>query len=334
METSIYLNNKKCSVNRFSKENDLESLVIENHKLLFGERTIFIKKSKIRTEELGDSIPDGFLFDLKDTNNPQIYLVEVELIQHDFYKHIFPQITKFIAFFSNAESRKKLIENLFKSIKYNESLEREFKRYLGAKEMFKAITDAVENSQNILLILDGEKPEIREAKKAYAEWDRLVKVQILSLYRKNRETILTITPPFEEVDVMDASKSDLEGEYNEKYHLDIGNKEVSSIYQIIKSKILKFDKSIIINPQHYYISLVKNKNFAFIQVRRTKMHIVVMLPYAAGKKLIKKNKVSPLGQGVQNFYNGPCFRVTIENKKNLSEIIKLLKIAARKLIKE
>jgi len=329
METAIYLNGKRCNKNKFKYEEELESLMEKNYKLLFGNKTIFIQKSKIKTEGLGDSIPDGFLVDLRDANNPQIYLIEVELEVHDFYRHIFPQITKFIAFFNSSESRKRLIEKLFETVLADKKLEEVFRALLGSKEIFKALTDAVENTQNILLILDEEKPEIWEAKRAYAEWDRLVKVGILNAYKKDKEEVLSLTPPFEEVDVLDVSKGADTERYDENFHMESSSNEIVDTYRLIKEKMLSFDKNLTFNPKHYYISIIKNTNFAYIKLRRTKMHIVVMLPYAVGRRIIKKHKISKLSQSVKDFYHGPCFRVTIENKKNLSEIIKLLKRASK-----
>lgn len=328
METAIYSDGKRFNRTRFKKEDELVKLMIENYKSLFGRKTIFIRKTKIKTEGLGNSVPDGFLFDLKDLNNPQFYLIEVELADHDFDKHIFPQVTRFISFFNSSENRKKLTEKIFESITSNKEIEKGFRDILGTKEIFKLVTDAVENSQNILLILDKEKPEIAEVKKAYVEWDRLVKIGILSSYSVDENSILTLSPPFEEVDIADIPKEEVIERYDENYNLESANENIKEIYQIIKEKMLKFDKTLTFNPQKYYISIIKNRNFAYIQIRRTKIHIVITLPYKEGKKMIKKHTISQLSKGIQDFYNSECFRVTIENKLNLKEIINLLKINA------
>jgi len=330
METAIYFHGKRCNKTKFQKEEDLENLMIKNHKLLFGSKTIFIKKAKIRNEGLGNAIPDGFLFDLKDVNNPQFYLIEVELAKHDFYNHIFPQITKFIAFFNNAENRKKLVDKLAESVSSNPEIESEFKNILGTKEIYKTIIDAVENSQNILLVLDENKIEIDEAKKAYEEWDKLIKVELLNFYKKDTDNILTLSPPFEEVEISDIAGETIQERYDENYHLNYGNEEMRGIYGFIKEKLLKFDKELIFNPQKYYISIIKRRNFAYIQIRQTKMHIVITLPFREGKKLIKKHKISTLSKGIQNFYGRECFQLTIEGKKNMNEVINILKVNSKR----
>ena len=100
------MDGKKFEETEFKTEADFENIVKENSKKLFGEKTIYFEiKSKVDTKALGATIPDGFLFDFKDAENPEFYMVEVELARHDFYKHMFPQITKFFAFFKNSKSR-------------------------------------------------------------------------------------------------------------------------------------------------------------------------------------------------------------------------------------
>ena len=113
MQTALYYNQKRFSEKEFSKEKDLEDLMFKNAKSLFGQACILIEaKKKIDNKALGGTIPDALLFDLKDPDNPEFYLVEVELAKHSFCNHIFPQITKFFAFFKNPESQSELIEKV------------------------------------------------------------------------------------------------------------------------------------------------------------------------------------------------------------------------------
>lgn len=70
----------------YSKESDFEELVAKNAETIFGDKEIYIDvKRKINTTTLGGTIPDGFLIDLSDIENPGFYLVEVELQSHDFF---------------------------------------------------------------------------------------------------------------------------------------------------------------------------------------------------------------------------------------------------------
>ena len=52
-----------------------------------------------------------------------------------------------------------------------------------------------------------------------------------------------------------------------------------------------------------------------------------MLPYEVGISLIKKHKLTQLSDSVQKFYNGPCFKLTLDNENNLEEVMKALEEA-------
>ena len=107
----LFTNNKTYSQFQFDKEADFEREVVLSSKQFFGTNSIYIdSKRKIETKSLGNSIPDGFLFDLSDKENPEFYIVEVELESHSFYNHIFPQITKFFGFYRNLKSQNDLVE--------------------------------------------------------------------------------------------------------------------------------------------------------------------------------------------------------------------------------
>lgn len=179
-------------------EEEFEKLVSDNSKIFFGDKTIYIDaKKKIETKALGGSIPDGFLFDFSDSDNPEFYLIEVELASHDFYKHIFPQITKFFAFFKNNKSQKDLIEKIYSIASTDDSIKKEFRKFLGEKEIFKFINDTIEGSQNILLIIDGDKSELPEIVDTYTDtWGKIVKTIKINIFKNNNDLIFSMTPDF------------------------------------------------------------------------------------------------------------------------------------------
>ncbi|MEM2139213.1 MAG: DUF5655 domain-containing protein [Candidatus Woesearchaeota archaeon] len=330
MKSAIYMDGNRFIETEFTTEEEFEKIVKDNSKTLFGSKTIYFDlKNKIDSKYLGSSIPDGFLFDFKDKENPEFYLVEVELEKHDFYKHIFPQITKFFAFFKNSKSRNNLIDKLFHFVKSNEELEQEFKEHLGKKEIYKAIKDIIENSQNILLIIDENKPELQEVFETYTDtWDKMVKVEILKQYTANKKSIFTLNPDFEDIGFIEPlSIEESEERYSENFHTEDVEETIASVYEKVKNAVLKIDTNIKVNPQKYYISLRKKKNFAFIIIKKKRMNIVIMLSYETGASLIKKHKLTQLHESVQNFYNGPCFKVTLENEDNLEEVLKALEEA-------
>jgi predicted transport protein len=329
MKSSIYMDGEKFIESEFKTEEEFEKIVKENSKIFFGQKTIYFEiKNKIDTKSLGSVVPDGFLFDFKDPENPEFYIVEVELSKHDFYKHIFPQITKFFAFFKNSKKQSDLIDKLFSFIKSNHKIESEFKSFLGQKEVYKELKEMIENSQNILIIIDENKPEFQEIMETYTDtWDKMVKVIVLKQYISNKKTIFTMTPDFEDIGFIE-SLSDVEKEtYTESFHTEGVDQKIISIYEKLKGALLEIDPQIRINPQKYYISLRHKKNFAYLFIKKKKMKITLMLPYKIGSNIIKKHKIIEESGSVQKFYGGPCFSIFIENEDNFDEIIKAIEEA-------
>jgi len=334
METVIYQNEERYSEKHYELETDFERLVVDNSKILFGENTIFVDaKKKIDNNSFGGVIPDGFLLDFSDKKNPEFYLVEVELVKHSFFNHIFPQITKFFAFFKNPTSQGKLIEKLYAAFANDEELKKELKSRIGKKEIFKFVKDTIENSQNILLIIDGEKKELPEITETYTDtWGKIVKVAILKEYRKennDKNPILTLSPAFENIENIDIVSENIDAQkeksaYTEQFHLEDINDDTLSIYKELKEKLLETISLVNFNPQRYNISLRIKRNFAFLKVRKKKIGIVAMLEEEKIREKIVKHEVTTLSEGVQNFYNGPCARIEITNNKNLEEVINLL----------
>lgn len=335
MKLSIYFEGNKFNETEFDREETFENIVKNNFKTLFGEKAIYFDlKNKIKTKTLGASIPDGFLFDFKNKEDIQFYLVEVELAEHDFDLHIFSQIKKFFAFFKNPKSREELIGRLFDFIKSNPKIESEFKNYLGTKEIYKTLKDVIENSQNILLIIDENKQEFEETSDTITEWAKFVKVEVLKQYVFADRILFTLNPDFHEINLIESPKSEKPaGGYTEAFHMEYAEKSIVTIYESIRDNLLKFDSSIQVNPQKYYISFIKNRNFAYVYLKKKKIWITVMLPYKIGIKLIKKHKIQEESEGVQKFYGGQCASVMIENENNLEEITKLLKEAHSQQIK-
>lgn len=326
----IIKNKQKFTQCSYSLEEEFENDVISNTKNFFGNKIIYIEtKAKIDSKELGGSIPDGFLFDLSDMENPNFYIVEVELASHDFYRHIFPQVTKFFAFFKSSRKRSKLVEKIFSITSNNVILKKEFKKYLGEKEIYKFIKDVIDDSQNILLIIDGEKKELPEIINTYSDtWGKMVRLLIIRKFAHKDDDIFMLEPEFERIEYApEESIDDMEitDDYTEEFHLDGVSGEIKTAYFKIKEKLLKIKADIKLNPQKYYISIVYKKNVAFFKFRKKKFGIVIMLSEENIKDRIQYHQVKSLSDGVQKFYNGPCAEVIIEDDKKLEEIITILK---------
>ncbi len=333
----LYYEGNKYREIFFEKEEDLEKEIIQNSKFFFGPKTVYIEtKRRLETKALGGVIPDGFLFDFSDKKAPEFYIVEIELVRHDFYRHIFPQITKYFAFFRNPESQSDLVEKLHEIIDSSEDLKAEFKKHLGEREVYKYIKDLVDVSQNILLIFDEDKKEVEELYETYTDtWGRTVKLAVLKKFGNKGEFIFTISPEFEEIEysfaepVVEFDEEVIPVHYSEDFHLEGVNEAIKDTYSKLKEKLLKINKKIKFNPQKYYVSVIYAKNIAFLLFRRKKIHLVAKLPEKTVKGIIKKHKIKSLGKGVQNFYGGSCCDVILENDKYMGEVIELFKALIR-----
>ena len=333
MQTVLYKNGIRYIEKQFKSEAEFEKIVVDNSKTLFGKNSILIDaKKKIDSNALGGVIPDGFLFDLNDSTNPEFYILEVELSKHSFFNHIFPQTTKFFAFFKNPDSQGKLTEKLYEVFDKDEKLYKELKTRIGKREVFKFLKDTIENSQNILLLIDSEKKEFPEIIETYSDtWGKIVKVAILKEYiDKNirTDTILTLTPDFEnieDIDIISADSDQLKTtNYSEEFHLDGVTDNVRRLYRTLKNELLNNIPNLLFNPQRYYISLRKRRNFAFLKIRKKKIGIVAMMQENKIRERINNNNIVTLSDPVQKFYNGPCARIDILNDKNIEEVINLL----------
>ncbi len=279
MAVSVSLNNEIFDQVTYSQENDFEQLVLDNAATIFGDKAIYIDtKKKINTSSLGGVIPDGFLIDISDFEDPQFYLVEVELQSHDFFKHIFPQITKFFAFYRDSKQRQKLIETMFAFFQNNSVLTRKLKDLIGRKEIHKFFTDTLNSNQNILVIIDGPKPEFEEIIDTYTDtWGKMVKVQIISHFRRNSNDIIVAEPPFQNLVFEDAlslspeKNTGKDSRYTEEFHLEKSNEAVKDIYAKLKSEFLSAKSTLRFNPVKFYIGVQGRSNIAAIRFRKRKL---------------------------------------------------------------
>lgn len=314
-------------------EADFETEILSCKSTIFGKKTVYIDaKKKIGTLALGNTIPDGFLFDFSDPDNPEFYIVEVELKKHDFYSHIFPQITKFFAFFKSSKRQKELVDKLFATISGDSSLKKEFKVFLGEKEIFKAVTDLIESSQNILLVIDGSKAELPEITDTYSDtWGKMVRILEIRKFEGNNGSIVSCDPSFENIELtFNETIQEVETrtiQYSEEHHLEGVSETVKEVYRHLRSAFETSNGACRFNPQKYYVSIRTTRNVVYIKVRKKKLRMVVMLPEAEIRQLIHHHPVKSISQPQQDFYNGPCAEVDVDSMANIGEIETLIRTA-------
>lgn len=322
---------KRFSEVKFSQESEFEDDIVTVSNELFGSNIVFINpKKKIESKSLGGVIPDGFFFDFNDPTDPQFYIVEVELVSHSFFNHVFPQVTKFFAFFINTKLQKSLVDKLFSIIDKDKELRTAFKRFLGRREIYKFLSDVIETNQNILLIADGTFKELPEITDTYTDtWGKLVKFLEIRKYVSGKNTIYTITPDFDTIQYVepsiDVDEPPDEGiVYTEEFHLEGVSEGTKDTYQKVKEITLEKDSGLVFNPQKYYISIRAAKNIAYIKIRKKKVRFVAMLPEEKIRSIISYYSVASLSQGVQTFYNGPCAAIDFTDLTHKKEIVELI----------
>ena len=323
----IFTKNRQLPEVAFELEKDFEEEISQNSKLLFGDKSIFLDtKTLLKGDLIGGTIPDGFLFDLSDRTDLQFYLVEVELAKHSFFRHIFPQITKFFAFFKNQKQCQELTSKLYKIIDSDKSLRNQFTKLLGGKEIFKFVNDVIENSQNILIVIDGEKREIAEMGETYTDtWGKKVKHIVLRKYSDGKDTVYHMEPDFEILEIVgDEKVADEQTSYDEAYHTDGISESMVAIYRQLKEKVLTINPNIIFNPTKSYISIKGVKNYAYIHIFKKRIRLNALLPEKKIRELVSKYTVRSLSVGVQKFWNGECAQIVIENPDGMDELFSVL----------
>ena len=325
MALSIVYNDQKYLEYKYKKEEDYENDIFEKSSTFFGNKSVLINSKKlIESTALGGTIPDGFLFDFADKSNPNFYLIEVELATHDFYNHIFPQITKFFAFFKNPSSQKNLVEKLFNIINNDSKIKKQFQKHIGEQEeIYKYLSDLIDSSQNILLIIDNDKAELPEIVDTYTDtWGKFVKIIRIKRYSSNDDVIFHMNPDFENIEFIESVPSkDEDIQFTEKYHLDNVETNVVEIFEEIKEKLEKYNSSVIFNPKKYYISVKLEKNIAYLWFRKKKIRILMMDSVEKLSEKITKHEVFRLSESLQDVYNGLCAAVDVDNTSHLDEVI-------------
>jgi predicted transport protein len=336
MAISISLNGQNCQQVTYDREKDFEKLVIDNSETIFGKSSIYIDiKHRLENLSLGITIPDGVLIDLSNPDRPEFYLVEVELKTHDFRTHIYPQIDKFFDFYSNIQEQNKLTERIFSIFRKDDSLSSKLRDVIGSKEIYKFLKDTLENSRNILIIIDGPKVEFEEILKSRPEtWGKMVKIQIVNHFRSGENNIITVEPPFQNLPFEDAvslspdKETSEPSQYTEEFHREQCNEKAKAVYDKLKQQFLEVKSSLKLRSTKNYIGVVDRKRIAYIQPKGKKVHLIVLMAEDEVKEVLRlrHHEVVSFSESRQRTWGGknPSCAVNIYDTEHWDEIQKLL----------
>ncbi len=115
----------------FDSEEEIEDVVFRHAQHLFGEDSILLPKSLIRSGDGYGTIPDGFAIDLV---NKKWFVVEAELSRHPFWDHVVRQVSKQLVAAAQPTTRQALVEAAVTYIRQDRSA-RDLLAELGIDEL-------------------------------------------------------------------------------------------------------------------------------------------------------------------------------------------------------
>jgi hypothetical protein len=177
----------------------MESDISVNSKILFGQRSVYIDtKRRLGSKKSHTRLPDAFLFDLSGEDSFRLHLVQVEISSRDFYGHIFPRTTRLLDFFKNMKGKAGLGEKLLSIIDSSVGKKDAIRKHMGLDISSRFAREVIENGQDILLIMDGEKEELSDVMEKNPDtWGKTIKLHILKKYHNGHESIYSLNPAFE-----------------------------------------------------------------------------------------------------------------------------------------
>lgn len=189
----------------YSSEAELEDFVASTSKELFGQGTIFVSfKKRIGLGKGQLSIPDGYVIDLSDVENPTLFIIEVELAQHDVYKHIYPQITQHLNFFD--KNKEKVKDDLEMAIG-NEKGKKQFIESKIKGSNYSSLSDLIYElvfirPKSLVVVIDKISEELREVmEKNISKFSdtKVIQFDTYASIEKNKKAFIhKFTPAYEE----------------------------------------------------------------------------------------------------------------------------------------
>jgi hypothetical protein len=83
----------------YESEAEFEKAVVSLSDAMFGPSTIYVDVKKRMMGSKIISIPDGYLIDMTEADEPKLFIVENEIVRHDPFKHIGVQMLRFATSF-------------------------------------------------------------------------------------------------------------------------------------------------------------------------------------------------------------------------------------------
>jgi hypothetical protein len=195
----------------YGNESDLEDAVNEVKDALFGSTRIYLDdKKKIGQKGGTNNLPDGYLIDLTNKQDPKIFVVENDLASHQHLKHIAVQILEFSLSF---ETSKVKVKNIIKEMLQKRPDEWKKCEAFAKKNGYENVDYLLESiihkkdSFNALLIIDELGEELETV--LISRFKFPVEVTTLKRYKSENGKILYEFEPFLNEVTEDTEKVDI-----------------------------------------------------------------------------------------------------------------------------
>lgn len=195
----------------YERESELEEVVNEVKEALFGSYRIYLDdKRKIGKKGGTNNLPDGYLIDLTNRQDPKIFVVENDLSSHQHLKHIAVQILEFSLSF---ETSKVKVKNIIKEMLHKRESEwkkcEEFAKQNGYENVDYLLESIIhkKDSFNALLIIDELGEELETV--LISRFKFPVEVITLKRYKNQNNELLYDFEPFLNDVTEDTEKVDI-----------------------------------------------------------------------------------------------------------------------------
>ncbi len=142
-----------------SDEEELENMVVEHHKEIFGPQCLYFDiKHKLKGRSVA-AIPDALAITF---NSDRWWIVETELSTHPIYEHIQNQVGRFIAALPRPNTKHEIISVLWQEINANELVKFNIQKAKGG-ELFKWLSELINQQPQLAIIIDKREPELDDA---------------------------------------------------------------------------------------------------------------------------------------------------------------------------
>lgn len=175
-----------------SSETELENYVAKHSQEIFGEGSFYFNiKKNIQTVSGIATIPDGYV--IATAQPASWYIVEVELSSHSVYKHIIPQVTKFISAWNNDPSKGEIVKSLYSYIDSDVVLKVKFQQAIKNAEIHKFLSELIASEPVLAIIIDDKhSSNVEEASRSLKIETLVIELQTYARENSNNSVLAHI----------------------------------------------------------------------------------------------------------------------------------------------